>query len=43
MPLTPFTILVLVAMILAVVALIKPQWPLCAVGLLLVCGALLIR
>ncbi len=39
----PFLILVLVAGGLFVAAIIKPAWPLCAVGGLLVCVALLIK
>ena len=42
MNLTPFNILVIVSLILAIVALIKPQWPLCDVAVLLICVALLI-
>lgn len=37
-----FVLLVLLALLLAVVALIRPQWPVVAVGLMLVCVALLI-
>lgn len=37
-----FTILVFVAGGLAIFGLIKPQWPLVAVGLLLVCVALVV-
>ncbi len=37
-----FVLLIVIAMILAIVALIKPSWPLTPVGLLLVCIALLI-
>lgn len=42
MNLTPFTILVGISLVLAVVALIKPTWPLLPVAVLLVCVALLI-
>ncbi len=41
MTLTLHSILLVVALILSIVALIKPQWPLCAVAVLLVCVALL--
>lgn len=41
MTLTVHNTLVVVALILAIVALIKPQWPLCAVAVLLICVALL--
>lgn len=38
-----FTLLVVTAGVLAVVALIKPSWPLVPVAVLLVCVALLVR
>lgn len=38
---TVFNVLVVIAGALSVVALIKPQWPLCAVAILLVCVALI--
>lgn len=38
-----YTILILIAFLLAVIAIIKPQWPLAAVALLLVCVALLTK
>ncbi len=42
MSLTPFNILVGIALILFVVAIIKPAWPLAPVAGILVCAALLI-
>lgn len=42
MALTAFNTLVIIALLLAVAALIKPTWPLAAVSILLVCVALLI-
>jgi hypothetical protein len=42
MALNAFNILVIVAMILAVVAIIKPAWQLCPVAVLLLAVALLI-
>ena len=42
MHLNPFNILVIVAMILSVLGIIKPQWPLVAVAVLLLSVALLI-
>ncbi len=42
MSLTPFNVLVGIALILFVVAIIKPAWPLTAVGGILICAALLI-
>jgi hypothetical protein len=42
MTLTAFNILVIVAMVLAIVSLIKPAWPLCPVAVLLIAVALLI-
>ncbi len=41
MNMTVFNILVIIAGGLAVVSLIKPQWPLLAVAMLLVCVALI--
>lgn len=41
MSMTVFNILIVIAMILSVVAIIKPSWPLCPVAVLLVCVALL--
>lgn len=43
MTLDAFHILVIIAMGLSIVALVKPGWPLCAVSVLLVCVALLIK
>lgn len=43
MNMSPYNILVIVSMILAVLGIIKPQWPLVAVSVLLVCVALLIK
>jgi hypothetical protein len=40
---TVFVLLVVLAMLLAVVSLIKPQWPLVAVAVILICIALLIQ
>lgn len=42
MNLTPYTILVLIALILAVLGIVKPQWPFVAVAVLLMGVALLI-
>lgn len=42
MSLTPFNILVIIALILAVVGIIKPAWPLVPVSVILICAALLI-
>lgn len=42
MQVTPFTILVGIAIILSVVSLFKPSYPLLPVALILVCTALLI-
>lgn len=42
MQMNAFTILVVVSMILAIVALIKPAWPLCPVAVLLLVVALLV-
>ena len=39
----PKLILVGVALVLAVVALIKPTWPLCAVSVILICAYLLAK
>lgn len=36
-----FTLLVVIAMVLAIAALVKPSWPLTPVAVLLVCVALL--
>lgn len=43
MNLTAFNILVVIALILAIAGMIKPQWPLVAVSVLLVCVALLTK
>lgn len=37
-----FIILVVIALLLAIFALVKPTWPLLAVAMILVCAALLI-
>lgn len=42
MTLTAFNILVGIALVCAVVSLIKPTWPLVGVAMILVCAALLI-
>jgi len=42
MSLTPFNVLVGIALILAVVGIIKPAWPLVPVAVILICAALLI-
>lgn len=42
MNLTPFVILVVISLVLSVVALVKPTWPLLPVAVLLVCVALLV-
>lgn len=42
MNLSAFNILVIIAFIMAVLALIKPTWPFLAVGLLLLCVAMLV-
>jgi hypothetical protein len=42
MNLTPFSILVVIALLLSVLSMIKPTWPLLSVSVLLVCVALLI-
>lgn len=42
MQLTPFTLLIGIAIILAVMSLIKPTWPLLSVAVIMVCTALLI-
>ncbi len=42
MQLTPFVILATISLILAVVAIIKPSWPLLPVAVILICVALLI-
>lgn len=36
-----YTLLIVIAMVLAIVALVKPAWPLTPVAVLLVCVALL--
>lgn len=41
MQLTAFNVLVGVAGIMALISMIKPQWPLLAIGVFLVCVALL--
>lgn len=41
MPLTAFNVCVVIALILAVAGIIKPQWPCVAVSVLLICVALL--
>lgn len=43
MNLTPFNILVITAMILSVLGIIKPQWPLVSVAVLLLAVALLVK
>lgn len=43
MLITPFTILVIIALIFAVVSMIWPTYPLLSVSVLLVCVALLIN
>ena len=40
---SPFFVLVLIALILAVVSMFKPSWPLLSVSVLLVCVALLVK
>lgn len=42
MNLSAFNILVIVALILSIIGIIKPTWPIVAVALLLVCVALLV-
>lgn len=37
-----FTVLILIALIMSIAGIIKPQWPLVAVSVLLVCVALLV-
>jgi hypothetical protein len=41
MAFTAFNILIIVALILSIVGLFKPAWPIVAVAVLLVCAALL--
>ncbi len=43
MNLSVFTILIVIALILTVLSMIKPAWPLLSVAVLLVCVALLTR
>lgn len=43
MNLNPHQILLVIALVLAIGALVKPAWPLCPVAVLLVCIALLIK
>jgi hypothetical protein len=42
MSLTAYNILVVIALVLAIIGLIKPSWPLVPVAVVLVCVALLI-
>lgn len=42
MSLTAFNILVIIALILSIVGIIKPTWPLIPVAVILVCVALLV-
>jgi hypothetical protein len=42
MTLTAFNVLCVIALVLAIAGLIKPQWPCVAVAVLLVCVALLV-
>jgi hypothetical protein len=42
MTITPFNILVVIALIMAILALIKPEWPLLAVAVILMAVALLV-
>ena len=42
MNLTPFVILILIGLLLAIASLIKPTWPLVGIAVVLVCVALLI-
>jgi hypothetical protein len=42
MNMNTFNILVIIALILSVAGIIKPQWPLVAVAVLLVCVAVLV-
>lgn len=41
MNLTPFTILIVIALLLSILSIIKPTWPLAQVALILICVALL--
>jgi len=43
MNMTPFNILIVVAMILSICGMIRPQWPLVATAVLLLAVALLIK
>lgn len=43
MNLNAYTLLVIIAMILAILGIVKPQWPLVAVSVLLVCVALILN
>lgn len=42
MTLTAFNVLVVIAIICAVISLIKPTWPLVSVAVILICAALLV-
>lgn len=42
MTLNAFNILIIIALILAVIGIIKPAWPLMPVSVILICAALLI-
>lgn len=42
MAITPFTILVVIALLLSILSLVKPGWPLLAVAVVLIAVALLI-
>lgn len=42
MSLTPFTILIGIALILAVAGIVRPAWPLIPISVILICAALLI-
>lgn len=42
MNLTAFNVLVIIALVLAIAGIIRPQWPCVAVAMLLVCVALLV-
>lgn len=39
---TPFLILIVIALILSIIALVKPAWPLIPIAVLFICVALLI-
>ncbi len=43
MPLSAFVLLVVIALILAILSIIRPQWPLIPIATILICVALLIR